>query len=59
MENPWPSEITKIINQIIEQTGASSMKDMGKVMGMASKQLSGKADNRTVSTIVKAQLSKS
>lgn len=52
-------EITKIINQIIEQTGASSMKDMGKVMGMASKQLSGKADNRTVSTIVKAQLSKS
>ena len=52
-------EITKIINQIIDQTGASSMKDMGKVMGMASKQLAGKADNRTVSTIVKAQLSKS
>ena len=46
-------ELTGIIRQIIENTGASSMKDMGKVMGMASKQLAGKADGKTISTIVK------
>ncbi len=46
-------EITGIIEKIISTTGASTMKDMGKVMGLASKELAGKADNKTVSGIVK------
>ncbi|MFA8450839.1 MAG: GatB/YqeY domain-containing protein [Bacteroidales bacterium] len=46
-------EIKSAIQAVIEQTGASSMKDMGKVMGMASKSLAGKADNKMISTIVK------
>ncbi len=50
-------EITLIIKKIIEETGANTMKDMGRVMGMASKQLAGKADNKTVSSIVKKLLS--
>jgi len=50
-------EITEIIKKIVADTGASTMKDMGRVMGMASKQLAGKADNKTVSTIVKQLLS--
>ena len=49
-------EITKVISDIISKTGASGMKDMGKVMGMANKELAGKADGRTISTIVKSQL---
>ena len=51
------AEISKVINSIIAQTGANSMKDMGKVMGMASKQLAGKADGKTISTLVKQLLS--
>jgi hypothetical protein len=50
-------EIKKIIQDIIAQTGAGGIKDMGKVMGMATKQLAGKADNSTVSRIVKDLLS--
>lgn len=50
-------EIESAVKAIIEQTGASSAKDMGKVMGMASKQFAGRADNRVVSEIVKALLS--
>ncbi|AXT51166.1 GatB/YqeY domain-containing protein [Aquimarina sp. BL5] len=50
-------EIEKVIADIIAKTGASGMKDMGKVMGMASGQLAGKADGKTISTIVKAKLS--
>ncbi|MAZ38254.1 GatB/YqeY domain-containing protein [Salibacteraceae bacterium] len=50
-------EVAKIVEDIIAQTGASSMKDMGKVMGMASQQLAGKADNKLVSGLVKAKLS--
>ncbi len=50
-------ELRKIVQNIIEQLGAESMKDMGKVMGTASKQLAGKADNRVVSGIVKELLS--
>ena len=50
-------DLEKIIKEIIAQTGASSMKDMGRVMGMASKQLAGKADGKTISTIVKQLLS--
>jgi len=49
-------EVASIVNSIIEKTGASSMKDMGKVMGMASKELAGKADGKTISTIVKQKL---
>ncbi|EAS18761.1 GatB/YqeY domain-containing protein [Nonlabens mediterrranea] len=49
-------EIAKVVSNIIAQTGASGMKDMGKVMGMANQQLAGKADGRTISTIVKNQL---
>ena len=50
-------EITKIVGDIITQTGAEGMKDMGKVMGMASKQMAGTADGKTISTIVKQLLS--
>ena len=50
------SELEGILQQIINQTGAESMKDMGKVMGMASKQLAGKADGKAISTVVKRLL---
>ncbi len=50
-------EIGKAIDTIISQTGASGMKDMGKVMGMATSQLAGKADGKTISMIVKEKLS--
>ena len=50
-------EIEQLVKKIVEETGASSIKDMGRVMGMASKQLAGKADNKTVSVIVKSLLS--
>jgi uncharacterized protein YqeY len=50
-------EVDKIIEEIIVQTGSSSMKDMGKVMGLASKRLAGKADGKAISGIVKAKLS--
>ena len=49
-------EITAAIKEIIAQTGASSPKDMGKVMGVASKQLAGKADGKVISEKVKAIL---
>lgn len=49
-------EIEKIVTQVIETTGASGMKDMGRVMGMVAKQLAGQADGKTISTIVKAKL---
>ncbi|MDH5597628.1 MAG: GatB/YqeY domain-containing protein [Cyclobacteriaceae bacterium] len=49
-------EIEGEVVKIIEQTGASSMKDMGKVMGMASKSLAGKADGKLISDIVKEKL---
>lgn len=50
-------EIEKVVVQTIEATGASGMKDMGKVMGMVSKELAGQADGKTISTIVKNKLS--
>ncbi|MGV6829623.1 MAG: GatB/YqeY domain-containing protein [Flavobacteriales bacterium] len=50
-------EVTKIIDNIIEQTGATSMKDMGKVMGLTNSKIAGKADGKTISTIVKSRLS--
>lgn len=49
-------EVAAVIDQVIEATGASSMKDMGKVMGMATKQLAGQADGKTISTLVKQKL---
>lgn len=49
-------EIQVIVKDIIAQTGASSMKDMGKVMGMASKQMAGKAEGGVISGIVKKLL---
>ena len=49
-------EIEAAVKAIVEETGASSMKDMGKVMGMASKQLAGRADGKVISTIVKKLL---
>jgi uncharacterized protein YqeY len=50
-------ELEKIIIKIINETGAEGMKDMGKVMGIASNQLSGKADGKTISNIVRSKLS--
>ncbi|MBR6181743.1 MAG: GatB/YqeY domain-containing protein [Prevotella sp.] len=50
-------EIEAAVKDIIAQTGASSMKDMGKVMGLANKQMAGKADGRAISTVVKRLLS--
>ncbi|MGP1446357.1 MAG: GatB/YqeY domain-containing protein [Candidatus Limimorpha sp.] len=49
-------ELTEIIKGIIAQTGAASMKDMGKVMGIATKQVAGKADNAKISQIVRTLL---
>lgn len=48
--------LEKVVGEIIEKTGASSMKDMGKVMGMASKQLAGQADGKAISAAVKKLL---
>ena len=44
-----PSELSIIIDKIIIKLNASSMKDMGKVIGLASKELSGKSDVKTIS----------
>ncbi|MBQ2108989.1 MAG: GatB/YqeY domain-containing protein [Bacteroidales bacterium] len=50
-------EVKAKIQEIIAQTGASTIKDMGKVMGLANKALAGLSDGRTISTIVKQLLS--
>ena len=50
------AEIKEAVSKIITETGASSAADMGKVMGVASKQLAGKADGKTISGIVKQML---
>ena len=50
-------ELINIVKDIIAQTGAESMKDMGRVMGMAAKNLAGKADNKEISNIVRELLS--
>ena len=49
-------EIGKIVEKTIADVGAEGMKDMGKVMGIVSQQLAGKADGKTISAIVKAKL---
>ena len=51
------AEIKEAITKIIAETGASSPADMGKVMGVASKQLAGLADGKTISGLVKELLS--
>ncbi|MBQ0115258.1 MAG: GatB/YqeY domain-containing protein, partial [Bacteroidales bacterium] len=49
-------ELTAAIQDIIKSTGASSMKDMGKVMGIATKQLAGRAEGKVISTKVRELL---
>ena len=51
-------ELRKVIASIVKETGATSQADMGKVMGMANKQLGGKADGKTIAAIVKEMLAK-
>lgn len=51
-------EVRAALQNIIDETGASAPSDMGKVMGAATKQLSGKADGKLIATIVKELLSK-
>lgn len=56
---PQPMSVEEIevaVKEIIAQTGASSIKEMGKVMGVASKQLAGKADGKAISDAVKRLL---
>jgi uncharacterized protein len=50
------AEIKDAVQKIITETGATSAADLGKVMGVASKQLAGKADGKTISAIVKELL---
>jgi uncharacterized protein YqeY len=50
------ADIEQIIARIITETGATSVKDMGKVMGVANKELAGKADGKLIGEIVKLQL---
>ena len=49
-------EIEGVVITTIEETGAEGMKDMGKVMGIVSKELAGQADGKTISTLVKKHL---
>ncbi|HLT32903.1 MAG TPA: GatB/YqeY domain-containing protein [Aquaticitalea sp.] len=51
------AEIEKVVVETIQKTGAEGMKDMGKVMGIVNQRLAGKADGKTISTIVKTKLS--
>ena len=48
--------IAKVVARIIAETGATSIKEMGKVMGIANKELAGKADGKLIGELVKAQL---
>jgi len=49
-------EIEAVVEKTIKETGASGLKDMGKVMGLVSQQLAGQADGKTISGIVKRKL---
>ena len=49
-------EIERIVVMTIDKIGAQGMKDMGKVMGIVNKKLAGRADGKTISTIVKTKL---
>ena len=50
-------EVKEVIKSIIDELGAEGMKDMGKVMGLSTKKLMGKADGKMISTIVRGFLS--
>ncbi|WP_110833605.1 GatB/YqeY domain-containing protein [Pedobacter nutrimenti] len=50
------AEVEQIIARIVKDAGAASMKDMGKVVGLANKELAGKADGKLIAEVVKAQL---
>ena len=52
-----PEELESALKEIIAETGAASPKDLGKVMGIASKRLAGKADGKAISEMVKSLLS--
>lgn len=52
-----PEEVEKVIDEVIQLVGATTMKDMGKVMGMANKKMAGKADGKIIAEIVKKRLS--
>lgn len=51
-----PEELTAEVKAIIAETGAASMKDMGRVMGVATKRLAGRADGKDISAKVKELL---
>ena len=55
-ESMSEDEIESEVKKVIDQTGAEGMKDMGKVMGIVTKKLMGKADGKTISTIVRNNL---
>lgn len=48
-----PEELTLALQNIIQAVGATSIKDLGKIMGAATKELAGKADGKTISTLLK------
>ncbi len=52
-------ELVAKLKEIIAQTGAAGLQDLGKVMGMATKQLSGQADGKVIASLVKNMLTKS
>lgn len=56
-EQMSPEELEAALKEIIAETGATSMKDMGKIMGIATKRFAGKADGKTISATVKKLLS--
>jgi uncharacterized protein YqeY len=47
------AELTNLLKEMVKKLNASSLKDMGRVMGTATKELAGKADNKTISEIVR------
>ncbi|MCK9448090.1 MAG: GatB/YqeY domain-containing protein [Bacteroidales bacterium] len=52
-EQMTEEEIKSLVKQLIDETGATTIKDMGKVMGLAKQKTAGKADNQTLATIIK------
>ncbi len=56
LESLDDEEIEKVVVMVIEKIGAKGMKDMGKVMGLVTKEIAGRADGKTISTIVRHNL---
>lgn len=50
------SEVATLVEAVIAETNANGMKDMGKVMGLVNQKVAGRADGKTISTIVKQKL---